>query len=136
MFTLAGEYKFTPDPKGCWLHALVGYDTGVRSEPKWHIKLQSHSIEIPFLTPEERGSGTDHIAFGIDCQGLVFDVADWKELSRRSVDVSLKSLRSGFQVLQWEDLTHLQLSFGKTRDRKSTRLNSSHIQKSRMPSSA
>ena len=46
----------------------------------------------------------------------------------------------GATALQWaahlDDLAAIELLIGARADRKSTRLNSSHIQKSRMPSSA
>ena len=54
---------------------------------------------------------------------------EWLKISRRAVGIVL-FLAVAFWSLSWLPLWHTDL------DRKSTRLNSSHIQKSRMPSSA
>lgn len=108
MFLLANKFSLPHAPESCFLSGSAGFsDTpGIA----WHLKLHSASLSIS--TPE---SDQGYLAFGIDCSRLHFDVADWRELRGASLEAPEKSLACAFQVVCWEDLLSLRLSFGEVR---------------------
>jgi hypothetical protein len=113
MFTLADKFTFEPDPKMCFLTASVGFaDSAYLS---WNLKLHSLPTYTSLIPPEEACPGYDKVAFGIDCRGLEFNVANWTQLSLSAVDVPEASLSCAFSVFEWEDLRSLRLRFGRTR---------------------
>ena len=77
-----------------------------------------------FCAPEKPGAKADPLRAAAEEKG--FKVFQFKSLRDAEAHEALRSLKADIGIMAYV----LQL------DRKSTRLNSSHIQKSRMPSSA
>jgi hypothetical protein len=113
MFTLDNKYTFPADPKMCFLAGLVGFTPTAGME--WHLKLHSLSARTSLIQSEDCDERLNKLAFGIDCSNLRFPVTDWKDLRGSSPEVFSDSLSCAFQVLEWEDLTSLRLTFGETR---------------------
>ena len=88
----------------------------------------------PDAIPEEAEAGAVEIAITKSSRNAAFVSQPlFDEFEKRT------GIRVNLQILPTEQVTaalQTKLAVGETPDRKSTRLNSSHIQKSRMPSSA
>lgn len=116
MFTLANQYTFAADPKICWLSAFVDSNAKNRCSASWALKAHSRSALIQSCQRQgKKDAGLKSVAFGIDCNGLSFDVLDWKELEGRSFEIDPSSIEGGFMIFEWEHISALHLTFGHTR---------------------
>src|SRR6266851_4696472 len=106
MFTLANRYTFAPNPKMCHLSAFVGHHADGGCRISWHLKAHSESSLIrSHLQHDKREAALESVAFGIDCNGLSFDVPDWKELGARSFEIDPACISGGLMVFQWEGIS-------------------------------
>ena len=100
------------------------------------------AIECMYIGPGEHGGGDEEVAIVQDLIAKKVDGIAVSPSNAAAMAVAAQAAKdAGIPMLTWDsDLLpenkDLRVAYIGTQDRKSTRLNSSHIQKSRMPSSA
>ena len=130
-------------------HALSPDDTAMVVMPMFHINAQVISVLATRLSggklviaPKFSASGfwptieTNHVTW-VSVVPTIISILlmNQQALAAYHSNIHLRFVRSSSFALPEDKLVAFQSHFH-TQDRKSTRLNSSHIQKSRMPSSA